>query len=278
MGYQVKWVEEKLGVSRKALRIFEDKGLMPKNKGLNRNYSEGDLRKIWLIRTFQGMGYTLNEIVGIVKDETFDFHSSISKKIIELERNIADKEKHLRYAKNIKYTGKLPMWPKEIGTVKFDDFYDNAVEGWSKFEFYGDEVIENVLKNYTDNSIDTKTNSSLNELVDLVSRMDLSIEQYTKMLLAQEYLNAIANRHHLSPENPEVQLLVKFYYDSMNAVVGIEISKKQFGRLHSGFFLEGDISLKYKEQYGVEKCKFIADSIAFFGGFKDYEETLIYIT
>lgn len=29
MGYQVKWVEEHLGVTRKALRIYEEKGLMP---------------------------------------------------------------------------------------------------------------------------------------------------------------------------------------------------------------------------------------------------------
>ena len=31
MGYKVKWVEEHLGVSRKALRGFEKAGLMPKN-------------------------------------------------------------------------------------------------------------------------------------------------------------------------------------------------------------------------------------------------------
>ena len=32
MGYQVKWVEEHLGVTRKALRIYEEKSLMPKNE------------------------------------------------------------------------------------------------------------------------------------------------------------------------------------------------------------------------------------------------------
>ena len=33
MGYQVKWVEDNLGVSRKALRNFEKMGLMPLNEG-----------------------------------------------------------------------------------------------------------------------------------------------------------------------------------------------------------------------------------------------------
>lgn len=32
-GYKVKWVEDNLGVTRKALRGFEKAGLMPKNTG-----------------------------------------------------------------------------------------------------------------------------------------------------------------------------------------------------------------------------------------------------
>ena len=33
MGYKVKWVEDNLGVTRKALRGFEEAGLMPENTG-----------------------------------------------------------------------------------------------------------------------------------------------------------------------------------------------------------------------------------------------------
>ena len=65
MGYRVKWVEENLGVSRKALRIFEEKGLMPKNYGEYRDYSEEDIGRIWTIRVLQGMGFTLSEINNI---------------------------------------------------------------------------------------------------------------------------------------------------------------------------------------------------------------------
>ena len=43
MGYKVKWVEENLGVSRKALRGFEKLGLMPPNEGGGyRDYSDED--------------------------------------------------------------------------------------------------------------------------------------------------------------------------------------------------------------------------------------------
>ncbi len=54
MGYKVKWVEENLGVSRKALRNFEKHGLMPANEGgAYRDYSDEDIERIWAIRLFQ---------------------------------------------------------------------------------------------------------------------------------------------------------------------------------------------------------------------------------
>lgn len=41
MGYKVKWVEDHLGISRKALRNYERLGLMPPNKGGKyRDYSD----------------------------------------------------------------------------------------------------------------------------------------------------------------------------------------------------------------------------------------------
>ena len=47
MGYKVKWVEENLGVSRKALRNFEKHGLMPANEGgAYRDYSDEDIERI----------------------------------------------------------------------------------------------------------------------------------------------------------------------------------------------------------------------------------------
>lgn len=106
MGYQVKWVEENLGVTRKALRNFERLGLMPPNEGrAYRDYSDEDIDKIWAIRLLQGMGYSLKEIVDISKDENFDFDTSIVKKIEELEEKKSMVEKHLGYAQNIKLTG-----------------------------------------------------------------------------------------------------------------------------------------------------------------------------
>ena len=57
MGYKVKWVEDHLGISRKALRNYERLGLMPTNKdGKYRDYSDEDIDRIRSIKLLQGVG------------------------------------------------------------------------------------------------------------------------------------------------------------------------------------------------------------------------------
>ena len=121
MGYRVKWVEENLGVSRKALRIFEEKGLMPKNNGKYRDYSNEDVDRIWTIRVLQGMGFTLSEIEKLANDENFDFEASLEKKVKELQEKKEKVDRHLGYAKTIKsvsYTHLL-FWKKQRKTMGF---------------------------------------------------------------------------------------------------------------------------------------------------------------
>ncbi|MCD7739683.1 MAG: MerR family transcriptional regulator [Lachnospiraceae bacterium] len=87
MGYKVKWIEDHLGVTRKALRTYEEKGLMPKNEGGQyRDYTDEDIDRIWSIKVLQGMGYSLKEIANIGKDDDFDPDESIAEKIKDLEK------------------------------------------------------------------------------------------------------------------------------------------------------------------------------------------------
>ena len=91
MGYKVKWVEDNLGVTRKALRVFEKAGLMPENKGGQyRDYDDDDIDHIWTIRVLQGMGYSIKEICDMVTDDGFDFDTSISQKVEQLEEKKVD--------------------------------------------------------------------------------------------------------------------------------------------------------------------------------------------
>jgi len=40
MKYTADWIEKNIGVTRKALRIYEDKGLLEPNRNPNNNYRE----------------------------------------------------------------------------------------------------------------------------------------------------------------------------------------------------------------------------------------------
>ena len=142
MGYKVKWVEDNLGVSRKALRNFEKLGLMPTNEGGKyRDYSDEDIERIWTIRLFQGMGYSLKELVKMSENEDFDIDASLEKKIIELEREKEKIERHLGYAQAIRLTGRFPSRPKNMGSITFEEFHKKALNEWnvhsnSKMEKY----------------------------------------------------------------------------------------------------------------------------------------------
>ena len=86
MKYSVNWVEKNLGLSRKVLRIYEEKGLMDKSTFQNpenkyREYSDKDIEQIWCYRMLQGVGYTLNDIVEMTQNVDFDFQVSLSERI-----------------------------------------------------------------------------------------------------------------------------------------------------------------------------------------------------
>lgn len=88
MGYKVKWVEDHLGISRKALRNYERLGLMPPNKGGKyRDYSDEDIDRIWSIKLLQGVGYSLTEIRELMDNPEADFINQSQKKLLSLKEN-----------------------------------------------------------------------------------------------------------------------------------------------------------------------------------------------
>ena len=67
MGYTVKWVEEHLVITRKALRNYEEKKLMQADESRNpinnyREYTDEDIERLWAIKVLQGIGFTVREI------------------------------------------------------------------------------------------------------------------------------------------------------------------------------------------------------------------------
>lgn len=131
MGYKVKWVEDHLGISRKALRNYERLGLMPPNKGGKyRDYSDEDIDRIWSIKLLQGVGYSLAEIRELMDNPEADFYKSISEKVVELERKRDDITNFIEFAKTIKLTGRVPT-TKEVGSIRYSEFMEYSRENWN---------------------------------------------------------------------------------------------------------------------------------------------------
>lgn len=272
MGYKVKWVEENLGVSRKALRNFEKHGLMPANEGgAYRDYSDEDIERIWAIRLFQGMGYTLKELVKLSESDDFDFDASLEKKIQELENEKAKIEKHLGYAQHIKLTGRFPSRPKNMGTITFEEFQEKSLNQWnvnSDPEAKKYQKIANLILNTPEDELkDTDIGRLFEFLIELqeqISDMDLL---FIEKVIPNEIIKRIEN----GPEDEEVQLLVKMMYENRISSIS-DMAKSQFVRFESSSYISGDIARMHEKEYGKDGCRFIADAIAVFGGYSCYDE------
>ena len=274
----MKWVEDNLGISRKALRGFEEVGLMPKNTGHRyRDYDEDDIDRIWKIRVFQGMGFTLKEIASMVNDEKFSFDDLIGQKIEELEKEKLKVEMHLGYAKTIKLTGRFPLRPRKMGEMKFEKFQQDALERWNINDDPQEVEYAKLVDTILSKSVEEWEKSDLGRMMsvlEMIKTMD------TDLLIAEHVLpKAICKRKALGVNHPDIQLMVKLIYENENALyqsqnIEGKMSIKQFSRFYSSSFLVGDIAKIKTSEYTEEDCEFIAEAVSVFGGYKNYDELL----
>lgn len=278
VGYKVKWVEDNLGVTRKALRGFEKAGLMPKNENRQvRDYDEDDIDRIWTIRVLQGMGYSIKEIVNMVNDKEFDFDSSIAQKILELEEEKRKVERYLGYAQKIKLTGRFPLRPRKMGEMKFDEFQNRAIEGWNIVEDSQGAEYAKLAELILAKSPEEWENTDLGcMLSSLEQMMMLDVD-----VLLVEYVlpKAIVKRMYYGAEHPDIQFMIKLIYENQNAlglVCGMEekMTVKQFARIYSSSYLAGDVAKIKMRDYSKEECEFIAEAVSVFGGYKNHDELI----
>lgn len=279
MRYQVKWVEEHLGVTRKALRIYEEKGLMPKNEGGQyRSYDEEDIDRIWMIKVLQGMGYSLNEIVniaGAVDDENFDFQESISQKVVSLEAKKAEAERHLGYAKMIQLTGRFPSRPKEMGSMTFEAFKEKSLEDWNVNKDPMAESAQVLVAQLLDQPEESWGESELGMLLQTLLNFGMNQATIEEGLSLDILQKAIIDRSSLGADSIEVQVLVKVLYEKVQEFAGDNtMSAQEFGRLYSSGLMEGQIGQSNQQKYGTDSCAFLADAIAIFGGYENYEDSM----
>lgn len=274
MGYGVKWVEENLGISRKVLRLYEKNSLMPPNMDNKaRDYSDEDIDRIWLLRVFQGMGYTLKELKSIAEGEPFDFDEGIKKKIGELEKKKAEIERHIGYAKCIKLTGRLPTRPKEGVTVPFEEFHEESLDRWNVNSDPGFKRCAELADLILDTPEDRMEDADIERLSSFMLKLQERISNIDALFAEKVLPQEILKRKDRGPADAEVQLLVKLLYE--NRVQSLpevqELTQKQFARLEASGYMNGDVARLHEQDLGKEGCRFIADAIAVFGGYESYD-------
>lgn len=274
-GYKVKWVEDNLGVTRKALRGFEKAGLMPKNTdGRYRDYDEDDIDRIWTIRVFQGMGYTLKEIANMVNDENFNFDDSIAQKVEELEKEKRKVEMHLGYAKTIKLTGRFPFRPGKNGKMNFNEFQQVTLEHWNIYDDPQGAEFAKLVDIILSKSDEEWEKSDLGRMISMLE----SLKYMDNDLLLTEYVlpRAIVKRQNLGADHPDVQCLVKLIYENQKSIMSDfdedrTLTKQQFARFYSSSYLSGDIARLKATDFNDEDCNFIAEAVSIFGGYESHE-------
>lgn len=281
MKYTVKWVEDNLGITRKALRNYEAKGLLSAESSRNpinnyREYDVEDIDRIWSIKILQGVGYSLKEILELIENPEADFYHSISVKVTELEKKRDEITNYIEFAKTIKLTGRVPT-TKEVGSIRYAEFMEYSRENWN---FYIDpkaacylDVMES-MKDTEERELSATDIDKLEVLADLMG--DYQEMQITCTITA--YYQILAEMKALDFRSEPVQIVVKQLYDFLSKretakEIGEKFNPQFFAKYTAPFFLEGsDIGEINIVAYGLEGAEFIAKAIAFFGGFGALED------
>lgn len=275
MAYQVKWVEEHLGITRNAIREWEDKGLLPRFYGFYREYEDEDIERLWAIKVLQGIGFKLKDIKSMI-DNDKDFITIVKMKITDLEQKIADTNRSLGYAKQIAYSGRFPLFPKELGEITFKEFQEQSLKGFNLND--DPNMVENMdIYNKLVNSdfdINNLKEDEIGQLFKMMIELSKMIndEKFKKGLLIEQYELEIIKRSKLGFESKEVQILVGLIYETMRELHEMDYTKQQFGRIIGSSYLYGLVAEQKKKNYGLKECKFIADAFAFFAGYKNNED------
>jgi hypothetical protein len=204
-------------------------------------------------------------------DEDFDFQTSLSEKIKDLERKKSETEQYIGFAKALKLTGSFPL-PKKMGSIRFEEFIKYAREYWNVNTDPQMSTMHSLVE-----TILNKTESELTE-ADL-QQAETALEGFDvdDFLIIHEYYIELVERKELGASDPVVQtfvnLIYRYYCEHLFPAEIIEgMTPQKFARYIARSFTVGDISVMQEKNYGKDGCKFIAEALAHFGGYSSVNE------
>lgn len=284
MVYTIKWVEEHLGITRKAIRNYEKKGILPadfcRNENKYREYDDKALTILWNIKLLQWIGFSCEEIKSIVKDNNPNFRELLEGKISILQEKRGEIEKAIQIAKTIKLTGQFPS-VKEVGSVNFEEFIKKVAEDYNLFRGFEGELIDSVLPYSLDkNNLGDKDHEAFMDNETLLQLLPKIVQFIRTFQSNQYYMNSMAYQTILSEmqnlgyKHKAVQIVVKLMYQNTQRMLNDSdvFTPQLFAKLAiPGFAGNSDLHQMYRTRITEETCHFIAEAISFFAGFDSLE-------
>lgn len=277
MGYSVKWVDEHLGITRDMLRYYEKEKLLPVAETRNptnkyRDYSEEDIERIWGIKLLIGIGFSVKEIREFGSNPDFSFYEIMTDKVEQLEKRRDEILTYLDFAKTIQMTGRVPNTAK-VGIVKFDDFIEHSRQNWNFFNDPQGRCFMEVANTILNKSSEEWDVSDVKCIIDIYGNIDPDEMVYTQTIGG--YYRVIADMKPLEYSCDTVQTVVKCLYEYI--LTGIEPGFKEkftplyFADRQASSFVDSGFAAMNERNYGKDGCLFIANALAYFGGY-DIEE------
>lgn len=282
------WIEKNMGISRKTLTTYEKCGLIKParnaSNGKYREFNKEELEQIWHIKFFVELGYSLKEIKNMLDNPSFDFHESIVEKLEKLEAKKNQLEQLIGLAKFIKTTGIFPSVPKEMGTIKFEDFLrysyeslnvDTDIELTKAYQMlsialsnpnveWSEEKIKQLLEDMLSKPESDWCNEEIYQVIKLLKEMDVK-----SLLTLHSYWKELAELSHYEVSHPDVQSIVKKIYDFEKSTLFHEfsdmITPQWYAQHVPSYFSGSDIAILNEKNFGTENCEFFISAIEYFG-------------
>lgn len=162
-----------------------------------------------------------------------------------------------------------------MGSVTFDAFHEKALEGWNVHSDPSAENIQYLVEQLLEQPEESWGESDLGRILQALLDFGMNMAALETTLGLDILHKAIIVRSNQGADSTEVQLLVKLLYEQVQELTGEDaMSPQQFGRLYSSSIMEGQIGQTNQQKYGADCCAFLADAIAIFGGYKNYEDIM----
>lgn len=269
MGHKIKWIEENLGISRESVRHYKDKGLFIKCQDVGANcyeYSDEEIQRIWCIKLLLAIGYSTDEVKKILETPEFDFYDSISANIEKLENMKQDLEKYIQFAETIKTTGRMPDVEKLVST-KFRDFINSTGGSWNLYSDSKMAKTADIVKKMAEG----KEHMVAEELME--NDAIWSNEEVIVAVNVGAYYRLLIELSNNNYKSETVQAVVKLLYKFISENTELtqykeKFTPRKFADHFAMTFVPGsDIAKLNLKKFGTEPSLFIANAIAYFGGY-----------